>query len=142
MKYQKGQGDIGTIIFFAVLLILGIWVYSFIKAAANVLHIEWSSAAILIFGLALIAAANVYTLFTSWHGLSRLVLPASFPLAFFALWPALKDWANNSGGFPSFSGYQYRLSPAWYGTWWGGILIFSALCGIGWIAYKWLDDRY
>jgi hypothetical protein len=138
MKYQKGQGDLGQIIFIIILLVVGLSAYTFIKSAADLLHLDWSSAASLVIGLALIVALNLYVIFRA-NDWTRLVLPASFPLSLVAWFRPLEYWADS--GMPSFSSYS-AISLAWYGTWWGLLLIFVVLCGVGYIVHQWLDDRY
>lgn len=139
MSNQRTHSNSGTDVALLggaiLLVIVGAAAYFVLKGWAESLGVEISSLVFFIIGCVVVVAG--ITAIILFDFIKRIVLPwLSFP--FFGLFwlPALTDWATpHFGPFANTS----SESVAWFGSWWGQLLIIAVLAGVAFALMKWLE---
>jgi len=129
---QNSDNEFWAKFFITVLVIAGVYIYFQVKAFAEWLQIDMGSAWNLLGGAAMVVGIFVGSLWLAAP--LRKTMPWAIPIFIFSTFSALGDW----------SGMRQDMflvaDPAWFGLWWGKMIILSASVAVAFGLYKTLNE--
>lgn len=127
----------------AIVVAYLLWqLYVGVKACAEWMHLDWPSAALLLFALLALGVSTLLAFLKDWP-LGRVfpwLLCGFYPFTL----PALDYWSLSTPGRLVIDGYNYGSAAEvpWYGNGWWQLLMFIVLVGFAYSVNKWQSERY